>query len=145
MLDINTILIAASSLVSGLALLAVIFSKRVRRKLIKGLISDYTEILIYSEMGKRSGDSKFKSKIEGILQNSMGGLISRVASDNPIVQIALDYLINETEIGDFLTDERTLPIILGFVQRNTQGVDLNQLLGGLNPQKKEIGYGGYGQ
>lgn len=141
---ITQLVLVGSSLVGTLLMIAFLVSRRFRLRFVRGLLADYAMLLTYSQMGEKSGDVRFKTKIENILTNSMGGLVSRVISDNPVVQVAVDYLINETEIGDYLTDPRTLPIIMSFVQKNMQGVDLSGLLGGISSQKQMSGDNPYG-
>jgi len=96
------------------------------------LVSVTMKKLTFSEMGKASGDSRFRGMVESKTKDAMIDFMPKVLN-NPILEMGIEYILNETELGDILReDPRALPIALGYLNKMVaEGVDIDKILGGL--------------
>lgn len=135
MLEFLLSLISTSCLlVSVMVMILSATSKTFRMRVIRGFLSDFAALSHFSAMGKASGDVKFQKKIQGIVTSNMPRLLGHIASDNPLVPLVIDFFVNQTELGDLLEDERTLPILMNMIQNPNIFQGLQQ---GLRPQPKD--------
>lgn len=98
-----------------------------------GLVSKMTDAFFrkvtYSDMGKASGDARFRSSVERKTQEALLGFAPKLLN-NPLLEMGIEYILNETELGDVVReDPRALPIIFGYLSKlvNESG-GIDQLL-----------------
>jgi len=121
-----------ASLVMAIPLVLTLVSRRFRLRLVRSLLGDYAQLQTYAEMGQVSGDVRAKAKVRDIVTGGMVNFLPRLLN-NPLFQLAYDYFMTETEIGDLVKQEpqKYVPILISVISELAkQAPDLSGILSG---------------
>jgi hypothetical protein len=100
--------------------------------LVSKLVDSFMHKMTYSGMGKASGETRFRASVEKKTQEAMIDFLPKVMN-NPVLEMGIEYILNETELGDLVRDDpRALPIALGYLNKMVkEGINIEQLMAGL--------------
>lgn len=123
-LDVLQTWIMIGAALFNVALVVLVSTRRFRLKTIRAFMADFAQLRTYSEMGAHSGDVRLKAKVERKMQEAIPGLVSKMVGNNPVVGLALDYFLNETEVGEWAAeDPRIFPLMMGWAMTQMQNAE----------------------